>query len=89
MNKEDDEAYAGQIARTMWRMTKRRAAQSLAAPAVGGLSTAAVAGAPENKSLQSAAPVRPAAVADNENLREFLSRLAQELGRDDPPHSGQ
>ena len=87
MTKEDDKAYAGRIARSMWRMTKRRAAQSIGLPPARELVTAAMPGAPENKSMQSCAPSLPEAAAETENLREFLSRLAQELGQDDPPPS--
>lgn len=80
-SKED--AYAARIARSMWRIAKRRISTP-AAQQAAALSEAAA--SPRNKErppseqLRSSGPDQDQAP---ENLAEFLQELAEELAKDD------
>lgn len=84
----EEDAYAARIARNMWRMAKRRAAEiSAAQPALNGPMCSRRSPSFENTTLSRDPPrgrSLPPAESDPRTLAEFLQALAAELASDEP-----
>src|SRR3990167_5180143 len=88
MSESGEDAYAAAIGRNMWRLAKRRAISMIDPTGdAAKLTRAALGAAPENKARRlprMSAEAGDAPVPAPTNLREFLRRLAAELGSDAP-----